>query len=158
MVTKEEMQQSFNKEKQEERVAYQVTLEEMGRFDDNKAELAEMISDRKKLYERENNISAINAYLDIEDMCQIKMGQMKKVMCGKFKITRNFLYTFVVGFKMDIDEANEYFKLCGGPLAKDNPADYICLNALRDEDDIQSLVDEFDDFLNIKIGFNRKNS
>ena len=143
MVTVDEMKQFEDFEEViEEKVAYQVTAKEMRAFDENVIELSDMISERKKLYEKEKGINATQAYLDIEDFCQISTDTMKRAMCGK-KITRTFLYKFVVGFKMSLEEANEYFELCGGSLTRKNPEDYICLNAIRDGDSIEMLVETF---------------
>ena len=44
---------------------------------------------------------------------------------------------------MNLEEANEYFELCGGPLSTKSIEDYICINALRDKDNIQQLIDDF---------------
>lgn len=155
MVTADEMKQFENFEEiTKDKVAYQVTAKEMRAFDENVLDLSEMISERKKLYEKEKGINATQAYLDIEEFCQISTDTMKKAMCGK-KITRIFLYKFVVGFKMSLEEANEYFELCGGPLTRKNPEDYICLNAIRDGDSIEMLVETFLKHRKIKIGYDR---
>lgn len=155
MVTSEEMKQFEGfEEVTNEKVAYQVTAAEMRTFDNNILDLSDLIAERKKLYEKENGITATEAYLDIEDFCQISTDTMKKAMCAK-KITRMFLYKFVVGFKMNLEEANKYFELCGGPLTRKNPDDYICLNAIRDKDSIEILVETFLKYRNIKIGYDR---
>ncbi len=155
MVNAKEMLQFKNTETAKPKTAYKVTASELSHFVDNEIELAELISDRKKQYENENSVNKTAAYIAIEELCQISSETLKKVMCGRTKITRTLLYKFTVGFKMDLDEANKYFELCGGPLTTKNPEDYICINALRDKDSIQQLVDDFEKHLNLKIGYNK---
>ena len=48
---------------------------------------------------------------------------------------------------MSLDEANKYFELCGGPLSGTKIEDYICINALMDDDDIQLFIDDFEKHL-----------
>ena len=153
MVTKEELEQFDMVEKETINVSKRVTAVELSMFEDNNYELGDMLSERKKQYEKEKGVSATQAYFDIEDMCQISKSQFTKVICGSRKATRTFLYKFVVGFKMTEEEANKYFDLCGGPLTRKNKEDYICLNALRDKDSIEQLVSDFEKHLELKIGF-----
>ena len=152
MVTKEEMKKFQIVKKTEVKSSYKVSAGELSRFVDNEIELADRMADRKKQYEKENNVSATTAYLDIEEKCMIKMDTFKKIMCGQRKITRKLLYKFVVGFGMTIEEANEYFVLCGGPLNPEyDEGDFICHNALRDGDSIHQLVADFEKHLSLKI-------
>ena len=152
MVTKEEMKRFENLKKTEVKSSYKVSAEELSHFRTNEIELADILADRKKQYEKENNVSATTAYLDIEEKCMIKMDTFKKVMCGQRKITRKLLYKFVVGFGMTIEEANEYFILCGGPLNPDyDQEDYICFRALEDRDSVHQLVADFEKHLSLKI-------
>lgn len=154
MVTEEEMLQFKSEQTEYAKTVYQVTAKELNHFFDNEITLAELIADRKKQYERENKISATEAYLDIEEKCQISTDTYKKAMCCKRKVTRTFLYKLAVGFQMSLEEANEYFVLCGGPLSRNKAEDYICMNALRDKDSIEQLVYDFEKHLNLKIGYN----
>ena len=152
MVTKEEMKRFENLKKTEVKSSYKVSAAELSRFVDNEIKLADLIADRKKQYEKENNVSATIAYQDIEEKCLIKMDTFKKIMCGQRKITRKLLYKFVVGFGMTIEEANEYFVLCGGPLDTEyDQEDYICFKALEHKDSIQQLVADFEKHLSLKI-------
>ena len=66
MVTEEELKHFFESESTCTKTSYQVTASELAHFVDNDIKLAELISDRKKQYEKENNISATAAYFDIE--------------------------------------------------------------------------------------------
>ena len=59
-------------------------------------------------------------------------------------MTRTFLYKFTVGLKLTVDEANKFFDLCGGPLYEKCFADYICLRALEDKDDIEVFIKQFE--------------
>lgn len=156
MVTIEEAKQLKTVCEADKKTAYQVTGSELSGFIDMELELADLVSERKKRYEKENGITATQAYLDIEEFCQISTDTFKKAMCNARKITRPFLYKFTVGFRMNEEEANEYFELCGGPLSRKRADDYICLNALRDGDTVQQLVDDFEKHLNLKIGYNAK--
>lgn len=153
MVTKEEMLHFESNKEIQAKTSYQVTGSELSQFIDNELELAELIADKKKQYEKEKQISSTQAYFDIEEMCQISADTLKKAICHSRKTTRSFLYKFVVGFQMTLDEANEYFELCGGPLTRKKAEDYICMNALRDKDSVQQLVDDFEKHLGLKIGF-----
>ena len=56
-------------------------------------------------------------------------------MAGKIKIV-----------KMDVDEANELFALCGGVLNEDFHEDYVCYKALKDKDDIMHFIDQFNHY------------
>ena len=143
MVTKEEMKQFEGLKTTETKTSYKVTAAELSHFADNDFELAELVAERKKQYEKENKVSATAAYLDIEEKCHISTDAFKKAMCGNRKITRKFLYKFTVGLKMSLEEANQYFELCGGPLNTKSIEDYICKNALRDKDSVKQLIDDF---------------
>ena len=152
MVTKEEIKRFKNHHKAEGTTLYKVNAGELSRFRDNELMLADIVADRKKQYEKENRVSATAAYLDIEEKCHIKMDTFKKIMCGQRKITRRLLYKFVVGFKMSLDEANEYFALCGGPLNPDyDVEDYICIKALEDKDSVRQLTADFEKHLSLKL-------
>ena len=153
MVTKEEMKQFEGLKTTETKTSYKVTAAELSHFADNDFELAELVAERKKQYEKENKVSATAAYLDIEEKCHISVTSLKNAMCGIRKITRKFLYKFTVGLQMSLEEANKYFELCGGPLSRKNKEDYICLNALRDKDSIEQRVSDFEKHLELKIGF-----
>lgn len=154
MIIYEEMSQFKNSKEILEKNSFQVTGSELSHFIDLEIELADLVAERKKSYEKEKHISATRAYSDIEEMCQISTDTFKKAICHTRKITRTFLYKFVVGFKMDLEEANKYFELCGGPLSRKKPEDYICMSALRDKDTIDQLVDDFEKHLGLKIGYN----
>ena len=152
MVTKEEMKRFENLKKTEIKSSYKVSADEISHFRTNELYLADLMAERKKRYEKENKVSATTAYLDIEEKCLIKMDTFKKIMTGQRKITRKLLYKFVVGFGMTIEEANEYFVLCGGPLNPDyDKEDLICHNALRDKDSIHQLLSDFEEYANLKI-------
>lgn len=128
-----------------------VTAAELSQFADQDDELACMIGDAKlDLIEREG-FSATRASEWIEDHCQISEDTLKKTITGKIKVTRTFLYKFTVGMKMTVDEANKYFELCGGPLYERCMADYICMKALKDKDDIEVFIKDFELHTGLKI-------
>lgn len=153
MVTEKELNQFNNNETPKENVSYKVTAAELSGFIDNEYALAKKISDWKKNYEKSESISTSEAYYQIEIKCQLGEDTFKKAMCGTRKITRKFLYKFTVGMKMTLEEANEFFELCGGPLTRTSKEDYVCMNALRDKDSIEQLVSDFNKHLNISLGY-----
>lgn len=144
MVTKEEMERfNFTDIQTERKASYHVTAEEMKRFKIN-AQLNNRVYDKITAYTKENNIKP--KYEGLEERCQLTASALKKSCAGKIKITRNFLYKLTVGLKMSLDEANELFAICGGPLNEHSPEDYVCINALRDKDDIYHFIDQLNEY------------
>ena len=138
-------------EYRKETQSLRVTAAELTRFVDQDADLAGMIGDAKlDLAEREG-FSATRASEWIADHCQISEDTLKKTIIGTTKVTRTFLYKFTVGMKMTVDEANKYFELCGGPLYERCMADYICMKALKDKDDIEVFIKDFERHTGLKI-------
>lgn len=128
-----------------------VTARDLVRFDDQNNELADMIGSAKaELAEREG-LSATRASEWIANHCQISEDTLKKTIIGTTKVTRTFLYKFTVGLKFTMDEANKFFDLCGGPLYEKCMADYICMQALRDKDDIEVFIKDFEQHTGMKI-------
>lgn len=121
-----------------------VTAADISRFTDNR-KLADKVYDKIKSYSKENNIK--NKYESMIEICQISDTSMKRSCNGTQKITRTFLYKLTVGLKMSLDEANEYFMLCGGPLTEFCLEDQICRCALRDKDDILVFIKQFNDII-----------
>ena len=152
MLTKEEYEQVLvrRSEVENQKVAMQVTSAELKKFE-NDTKLPSMISDRKIQNDIEKGLKALHGYSAIEESCLISVTSLKKVINGSDKVTRKFLYKFVVGLKMSLDEANQFFAHCGGQLHDDSLEDYICKCALRDEDDIYTFVEEFERLTNSKI-------
>ena len=145
MVTKEEMKKFETSIISKEReVSYHVTVEEMRRFSVN-AELNNKIYIKITEYTKKHNIKP--KYEGIEDRCQLSASALKKSCAGSIRITRTFLYKLTVGLKMGIEEADELFSLCGGPLSESSLEDYICIKALRDKDDINHFIDQFNEFV-----------
>lgn len=153
MVDKKKIQELLANyvEDNKEKVLYKVTGREMSKFDENKKKLTGMISDRKIENDIACGIKATPGYDKIEEMCLISITTLKKTINGSIRTTRTFLYKFAVGLHMTLDEANEFFKLCGGELRKENPEDYICMCALRDKDSIYSFCDEYEKYIEKKI-------
>ncbi len=152
MITQEELKAiNFHAtELSQIKVSYQVTAEEMKRFDEAK-NLPLMIAKRKLLFEREMDLKPTPAYDALDEKCQISITTIKKPINGSNKVTRQFLYKFAVGLHMTLDEANEFFTLCGGPLREDNLCDYICIRALGDNDDIHLFIQQYEEFTGLKI-------
>ena len=150
MVTEQEMKQFEGIEIEKKKESYRVTPGEMEQF--NTAwELQDMIGNRKKQFQDEHNLKVYPAYDKLEELCQISVTTMKKTISGTQKISRNFLYKFVVGLHMSGEEANEYFALCGGELNLKKPADFICYRALEDGDSIFQFIEDFEHYTGLKI-------
>ena len=128
-----------------------VTAAELARFSDQDIELAGMIGDAKADLKEREKLTVTRASEWIADHCQINETTLSKTITGKIKVTRTFLYKFTVGLKMTVDEANKYFDLCGGPLYERCMADYICMKALKDKDDIEIFIKDFELHTGMKI-------
>lgn len=145
MVTEKELSEmNFKSNNTSEKVSYQVTDEEMKKFEKNK-DLPFMVYEKINQYAKENNIKP--KYEGLEEICQLSETTLKKSVAGTQKITRTFLYKLAVGLRMKPDEANQFFKLCGGELREDDIEDYICMKALVDGDDIDIFIDDFNKYV-----------
>ena len=144
MVTEKEMaERNFTKPATERNASYHVTDDEMRRFAVN-AKLNHMVYEKIDDYVKKHNIKP--KYLGLEDRCQLSESAIKKSCSGAIRITRLFLYKLTVGLKMDVDEANELFALCGGELNENFHEDYVCYKALKDKDDILHFIDQFNEY------------
>jgi len=141
---------------EDEKTSSRVSVGELSHFVDNEDILKDMISRRKIRYQNEHNLSALAAYEKLEEQCQISIDTMKKTISGRIKVTRNFLYKFTVGLHMTLEEANEYFKLNGGTLRESCLADYICIHALLDKDEISLFINDFEKHTGSKIGMRER--
>ena len=130
MVTEKEMaERNFTVTSIDRKASYHVTADEMRRFAVN-AKLNDLVYNKIDDYVREHNIKP--KYAGLEDRCQLSESAIKKSCTGTIRITRLFLYKLTVGLKMDVEEANELFALCGGVLNEDFHEDYVCYKALKD--------------------------
>ena len=128
MVTYEEMKKVMeNAKKERKQASYSVTPEEMQRFKVND-KLPSLISAKKMENDKKHGVTATAGYGLIEELCLISEASLKKTINRSIRVTRTFLYKFTIGLHMSLDEANELFNLCGGPLRETDPADYICIN------------------------------
>ena len=152
MLSKEEYERIIanQSKKEQEKVAYQMTNSDLQKFEHNDR-LPSMISTRKMQNDIEKGLKALHGYSDIEDSCLISVTSLKKTINRSQKVTRTFLYKFAVGLHMSIEEANEYFALCGGVLHEDSLEDAICRCALRDGDSIYEFVEEYERLTGSKI-------
>lgn len=150
MVTNLEMQQFEQNAVGEDRTAYKVTGKEMQQFD-TAWELAEKIGNKKDIFQKEKGLKAYPAYDALEELCQINATSIRKTISGTNKVTRKFLYKFTIGLRMSLDEANEYFALCGGELYEKNKEDYICMRAIEDGDTIFEFIEQFEKYTDMKI-------
>lgn len=139
-----------------EKTSLRVSAKDLSHFMDNENILKDMIARKKLMYQKEHNLTSLAAYEELEDKCQINMDTMKKTINGRIRVTRNFIYKFTVGLHMALEEANEYFELNGGELRESCLADYICIHALLDQDDISVFISEFEKHTNSKIGMRER--
>ena len=147
MVTNEEMMKLIrNIEKGQQEVAYSVTPEEMQRFKANN-KLPYLISTKKMKNDEKYGVSVTAGYGLIEELCLINESTFKKTIKGTIRATRTFLYKFTIGLHMTVDEANELFNLCGGPLRETDLADYICINYLKTKDDIHKFCEQYKEYI-----------
>lgn len=151
MVTEEEMKKVIaNAESEQAKPVYSVTPEEMQRFKEN-AKLPYLIADKKREHDDKHGVSATAGYGLIEEKCRISETSMKKTINGSTRVTRTFLYKFTIGLQMSLDEANELFALCGGPLRETDIADYICINYLKTHDDINLFYEQYEKYVEKKL-------
>ena len=144
MVTEKEMaERNFTVTSIDRKASYHVTADEMRRFAVN-AKLNDLVYNKIDAYVKAHNIKP--KYAGLEDRCQLSESAIKKSCSGAIRITRLFLYKLTVGLKMDVNEANELFALCGGVLNEDFHEDYVCYKALKDKDDIMHFIDQFNHY------------
>lgn len=141
-----------------EKISLKVSTEKLSHFIDKENTLKRMICDKKLFYQTKHNLTSTSAYEALEDLCQINVDTLKKTINGSIKITRNFIYKFTVGLHMTLEEANAFFELNDGPLRETCLADYICLHALLDQDDIYQFISDFELHTESKIGMRNRQS
>lgn len=145
MVTIEELKSKhFTKKEVEINPSYYVSSREMTRFNENR-KLNDNIYEKINEFTQKHNLKP--KYEKLEEICQLSETSIKKSCAGTQKITRYFLYKFTVGLKMSLEEANEFFGMCGGVLRDDDLEDYICIKALEDKDDIITFIDQFNKYV-----------
>lgn len=147
MVTNEEMKIIIENAKNDRKnTSYSVTPEEMQRFKVND-KLPSLISAKKMENDKKHGVTATAGYGLIEELCLISEASLKKTINRSIRVTRTFLYKFTIGLHMSLDEANELFNLCGGPLRETDPADYICINYLKTKDDIHKFCEQYKEYI-----------
>ena len=150
MVDEKEIRKLIDENKGKEKSygeSYRLRDSDKDIIEESKRELPFLISERKLKNDEEHKIGATKGYDLIEEMCLIPGTTFKKTVSGEIRATRTFLYKYVVGLKMTVEEANEFFKLCGGELREDDPEDLICLRALEDGDSIYDFCDEYEKYI-----------
>ena len=157
MVSLEEIRERTFEDNGSEETSMRVSVEEMYRFEDDAKKLARKIAARKIQYDKEFNNNH-SSYEKFANACGMSASTVKKTISGSIKVTRTFLYRMAVGLHMTIDEANEYFALCGGILREDSSIeDYICIHALKDGDTIEMFSEQVEQFANTKIWRKERN-
>lgn len=150
MVTEKEMRERCFEEPRREKSSMRVSAEEMCRFEQDTNTLRRKISGRKIQFDKEFNNSH-SSYEKFANACCLNASTVKKTIAGSIKITRTFLYRMAVGMHMTVEEANEYFSLCGGVLREECVEDYICIHALKDGDSIELFLEQFEEFTKAKL-------
>ena len=97
----------------------------------------------------------MSSYDFVEKFCSIPTDTLKKTISGKCRLTRTFLAKYTVGLKLELNEANELFRMHSGTLNPTNPFDFIVYNALITKDDIDFFLDEVLQYLNINLDKDR---
>lgn len=141
-----------------ENTSNKVSDEEMELFDISTRELSKKIGIIKLNYENEHNLSPTKAYEELEEKCQISISTFKSTISLKINPTRHFLYKLTVGLNYLVEDANKLFKLCDGELDEDCKADYICIQALKDKDNIYSFIEDFEKYTGKKIGIKNRST
>ena len=153
MVRKEDLNSNHFRcvEFPEERSSFCVRDEDMISFHEQEKRLAVMIAEEKATLAEEYGKSSSEMSSHIAASCQIAEDTLKKTITGKIPVTRRFLYKFTVGLKMSPEKADEYFALCGGKLTEDCLADFICLRALQDGDEIFDFLDQMNEYASMNL-------
>ena len=151
MVTNEEMKKVIeNVKKEQNKVSYSVTPEEMQRFKVND-KLPTLILAKKNDNDKKLGLNITSGYEKIEELCLIEVSTFKKTINGSIRVTRTFLYKFTIGLHMSLDEANQLFELCGGPLTEFDVADYICINYLKTKSSIHDFYIQYEQYTHKKL-------
>ena len=151
MVTKEEIK-NLSLRPDEYYSSKYTTPEEMTRFKKAENDLRYMLMKLIKDYQQnrgyKSNTKALKMFAE---ECRTSETTLKKCMNGSQTISRKLLYKLSVGLKMSLEEANQYFSLCGGTLRDSDPIDYICINAIRDKDDIDLFIEQVLQYTGVKL-------
>lgn len=145
--------QSFYINDGSESVSARTTLDTRLYWEKEQKELSQKVSNRVEKFYIDGCFKSMNAvYDELDRLCYIAPATMKKTVLGKYLVSRVFLYKFTIGLCMTLEEANAYFSLCnGGILKSDDRGDYIVINAFRDQDNVESVINEFQNLLGKKI-------
>lgn len=128
------------------------TPEEMTRFEKSENDLRYMLMNLIKDYQKKQGYKGNNKALEkFAEECRTSETTLKKCMNGSQNISRKLLYKLSVGLKMSLEEANQYFSLCGGILRNSDPVDFICMNAIRDKDNIDLFIEQVFEFTGVKL-------
>lgn len=128
------------------------TPEEMTRFEKEENDLRYMLMKLLKGYQENHGYKSNTKALEMfAEECRTSETTLKKCMNGTQTISRKLLYKLSVGLKMSLEEANQYFSLCGGNLRCSDPIDRICINAIRDKDDIDLFIKQVLQYTGVKL-------
>lgn len=134
-----------------EKCSLHVTASELVPFLEQQKELGKKIGKYKMKFATENGYSTEKANDELVKLCLIPYDTIRKTIVGTTKCTRHFLYKFCLGVGMSLEEANEYFKMCDGPLYEKCMEDYIFIKALEQGDTVEKFAEEFLKHVGIKL-------
>ncbi|MCR5636141.1 MAG: hypothetical protein K6F76_03055 [Clostridiales bacterium] len=157
MVTEQEMKnRKFTCEFEKERVAFQVTSQEMNVFKKRKYALAKKIDDFVLKLEKELNCGRIKVAELVEENCQQSWDTYKKIISRRCKASRVSLYKFCIGMNLSREEADSLFELTDeGGLTDENIGDYIFARALG-IDSIYDFIDEYEHYTGKSISMRER--
>ncbi len=145
MVTKEEMDSMVFEETPTSRPAYMVNDDDMAFFDEDAKNLPNEVDVVINEYCARNGFKRTNSV--IADSCHTNEKTFREYLNGRRPITRQFLYKLVVGLSLTLEEANELFDMCGGELTDACREDYIVKRAIRDNDEIDAFIENFNKYV-----------
>lgn len=110
----------------------------------NRRELYSKILDRLMQYGKDEGLEWKDVLLDVSIICEISGSLINKVIGHDREISRDFLYRFVVGLDMSLEEADEYFALeKEGRLGSTNEiADKVLIDNIKKHEGIKVLLEE----------------
>lgn len=126
-----------------EKSSLHVTSSELVPFLDQQKALGKKIGTCKMRFAEKNGYSTEKTNDELVKLCMTPYETIRKTIVGTTKCTRHFLYKFCLGLRMTVEEANEYFEMCGGPLYEKCMEDYIFIKALEQGDSVEKFVEEF---------------
>lgn len=152
MVTEKDIKSKSFRPLDTNKVSYRVTPKSMSRFSENQNELWKKLRDYLEDYKEENNLSWFETAGEVEERCKHSWDGFKKYLSNRKGLSRAMLYKFCIGMELSLEESKELFAMSKeGGLSDDNMGDYIFMCAIRDGDDIDSFISQYEEYTGKKI-------